>query len=238
MTMTHDLEREILLKLIHNPHLKFNELWAKNGESNTFAYHVNKLEREGYIEKDNEGGYGLTVEGKKMSAFIEGDTGLRADLPTPTVVLLVKNNDQWLCQKRLKEPFFGYWGFVSGKINFGQNIFECATRDLLEETGLHSKSWKLKCLEQVKTFEGDKLLFHHLLFTLITEDFTGELKDRTHKAEHKWMTLDQYAHLECFPSDILLNYIVPAEKPLLIEAERFMKDGKFSHIKLVSVNEF
>jgi ADP-ribose pyrophosphatase YjhB (NUDIX family) len=236
----HDLEKQIVLKLIHNPSLCFNELWAKQGESNTFAYHLNKLEKQGIVKKNEAGAYELSEEGKKLSAFIEGDTGSKADFPTFSVVLLVRDpsSDRWLCQKRLKEPFYGYWGFVSGKINFGQNLFECATRDLLEETGLHAAEWKLKALEQVKTFDGDKLLFHHYLFHLETDNSSGTLKEKTHKAEHEWLTLEEYKTRDTFPSEKFFDHIIPAEKPILLEAERYMENGKFKGMKTVSVTKF
>lgn len=230
----HDAERRILLKLIHAPSSGFNELWAKEGESNLFAYHLGKVVERGLVTKDGEK-YRLSEEGRRLSAFIEGDTGKQADFPTFSVVLLVKDGDNWLCQKRLKEPFYGYWGFVSGKINFGFNLFECATRDLLEETGLHASHWTLKCIEQVKTYENEKLLHHHYLFHMITEKSSGVLKQATHKAENTWMTLEEYKAKDTFPSEKFFQHIIPAERPILLEAERYMTDGKFSGMKTIRV---
>ncbi|RJQ19931.1 NUDIX domain-containing protein [Candidatus Woesearchaeota archaeon] len=237
MEITHETERKILLKLIHAPSLSFNELWSKDGESNTFAYHLGKLESNGLVAKNKDGLYQLTEEGRKLSAFIEGDTGKRAEFPNFSHVLLVQNGDKWLTQKRLKEPFFGYWGFVSGKINFGQNLFECATRDLLEEAGLHATEWTLRAIEQVKTYENGKLLHHHYLFHVSTDNVSGNLKEKTHKAEHAWLTLDEYRQKETFPSEKFFCHIIPSKRPLLIEAERYMENGKFTEYKTLSVKE-
>lgn len=238
MDIQHEVEKQIILKLIHNPILSFNELWAKQGESNNFAYHINKLEEKKLICKNEQGNYHLTEEGRKLSAFIEGDTGAKAEFPTLTVVALVKQNEKYLCQRRLKEPFYGYWGFVAGKINFGQNLFECATRDLLEEAGLHATEWKLKAIEQVKTFENSKILHHHYMFIVETTKATGTLKEKTHKAEHTWLTLEEYAKKERFPSDWFFTHIVNAEKPAMIEAERYMENGRFTGGKIVRVEKF
>ncbi|MFQ5621603.1 MAG: NUDIX hydrolase [Candidatus Nanoarchaeia archaeon] len=236
--MEHDIQKQIVLKLIHSPAMTFNELWGKDGESNKFAYHLKKLEEGGLVWKDGEH-YHLTSEGKKLSAFIEGDTGGRADFPTLTVILLVKQGAKYLCQRRLKEPFHGYWGFVSGKINFGLNVFECATRDLLEESGLHSDEWQMKALEQVKTYDENGLLHHHYLFIVQTEKITGELLEKTHKAEHEWLTVEEYkAKEERFPSEWFFDHILPAKKPMLLEAERFMEKGKFVGGKATRVDEF
>jgi len=224
MALEHDIQKQILLKLIHNPSMTFNELWGKEGESNKFAYHLKKMEEEGLVAK-GEDKYGLTTEGKKLSAFIEGDTGEKAAFPTLTVVALVEKEGKLLCQKRLKEPFFGYWGFISGKINFGQNIFECATRDLLEEAGLHAKEWEMKALEQVKTYDEKGLLHHHYLFFVRTTEVSVE---KTHKAENVWMTAEEYKKQSRFPNDGLFDHILPSKETLLMESERRMKDGKFT----------
>ncbi len=235
MDFEHEMQRKIILKLIHKPELSFNELWAKDGESNKFAYHVNKLEESGFINKNKKGSYKLTDEGRKLSAFIEGDTGTRAEFPNFSIVIMAKKGERYLFQKRLKEPFYGYWGFIAGKINFGQNMFECATRDLLEEAGLHAKEWKLKAIEQVKTFEAGKLLFHHYLFHVETSKVSGELKEKTHKAENAWLTLKEYSKRETFPSEKFFEYIFPAKRTIMLEAERYLVDGKFVDSKITKV---
>mgnify|MGYP001618767480 CR=1 FL=1 len=238
MGEVHECERQIMLKLIHAPQATFNELWAKQGESNTFAYHLHKLEEAGIVIKNADGAYHLTEKGRKDSAFIEGDTGARAEFPTLSVVMLVQDGDNWLCQRRLKQPFFGYWGFISGKINFGFNVFECATRDLEEETGLIATDWELKAIEQVKTFEDGRLLHHHFLFHVYTTKFSGVLKPATHKASNAWMTLDEYKSKETFPSEKFFEHIIPTKKPVMLEAERFMEAGKFVGMKTTRVVHF
>lgn len=237
--LDHAPQRAILLRLIHAPEMTFNELWAKEGASNKFAYHLHRLEEEELVHKNLNGRYCLTEEGRKLSAFVEGDTGNKAEFPTPTVIILAKQNGKYLCQKRLKEPFYGAWGFVSGKINFGYNLFECAQRNLLEESGLTANGWNLKAIEMVKTFEAGKLLHHHYLFYVETENPSGELKQRTHKAEHAWMTLEEYEQkANVFPRPGFKEHIIRGERPSLIETERFMENGRFANAKNTRVIEF
>lgn len=125
---------------------------------------------------------------------------------------------------------------MSGKINFRQNLFECATRDLLEEAGLHATECTLCAIEQVKTYENGKLL-HHYLFHISTNKVSGNLKEKTYKAEHAWLTLDEYHQKEIFPSEKFFIHIIPGKRPLLIEAERYMENGKFTEYKTLSVKE-
>ena len=234
--LEHETQRRIILKLIHNPEMGFNELWNKEGESNTFAYHMGKLEGQEYIEKADSK-YRLTQKGKRLSALVEGDTGQQAAFPTLTILLVVRNGEKYLCQRRLKEPFYGYWSYVSGKVNFGLNMFECASRDIEDETGLRAAEWKFKGIEQVKTFEKERLLFHHYIFVLEAKNISGELRAKTHKAEHAWLTLAEFHSKEGFPGHWCSEHIALAEHPVIVEGERYMEDGRFTGAKLVSVRK-
>ncbi|MEK6615779.1 MAG: hypothetical protein AABZ32_06675, partial [Bacteroidota bacterium] len=64
------------------------QLWAKQGPSNKFAYHLTVLEEDGLIIKDAKG-YSLTQEGKKRSAYLEGSTGEKAKFPIIAILIVV-----------------------------------------------------------------------------------------------------------------------------------------------------
>jgi ADP-ribose pyrophosphatase YjhB (NUDIX family) len=235
--LDHEVQRRIILKLIHNPKMGFNELWAKEGESNAFAYHLNKLEELGMVGK-TETTYHLTEEGRKLSAFIEGDTGGKAEMPTPTVIILVRQGNKILCQQRLKEPFYGYWGLPSGKINFGWNPQECAIRDLKEEAGLDAEDITLREIECTKTYDDGKLLHHHLMWTFEVTKFSGELKERTHKAVNKFLTQEEIEQQKRFPGDWSLRYFTRQGVLTVAEKERHMHKGEGGEIKIINKDEY
>ena len=235
--LDHETQRRIILKLIHNPSMSFNELWGKNGESNAFAYHLNKLEEQGLVQK-SDASYTLTAEGKKLSAFIEGDTGGKAEMPTPTVIILVREGNRILCQQRLKEPFYGYWGLPSGKINFGWNPKECAVRDLKEEAGLDAEEVELRDIEFTKSFDGEKLLHHHIMFTYEVTKFSGALKERTHKAVNRFLTLDEINNEKRFPGDWSKKYFDRAASLVIAEKERHMSNGEITGFKSSEREEY
>ncbi|MFH1064414.1 MAG: NUDIX domain-containing protein [Candidatus Woesearchaeota archaeon] len=235
MNIEHPIQKKILLDLIHKPSATFAELLGTERDSSKFSYHLTKLESDNMIRK-RDGKYSLSDEGRKESAFIEGDTGSKALFPTFANVLIVRDGDKILVQKRLKEPFYGYWGLISGKINFGFNIEECAKRDLEEETGLVAGKSRMMGINQAKTFEDGKLIFHHMMFYVRLDDLSGELKNTTHKGENEWVTVEEFMRRERFP-DPWLHNVLNTDKFIHFETERIMKDGKFIECKINNMNQ-
>jgi ADP-ribose pyrophosphatase YjhB (NUDIX family) len=221
----HNIQKEIILDLIHKPKAAFTELLKGRRNSNDFSYHLNAL-KENKLIILKEGFYSLSSEGKKLSAFIEGATGERAEFPTFSHVIIAWKGRKLLAQRRLKEPFYGVWGLISGKINFGLNIEECALRDITEESGLYAKAAKLIAVNQIKTNEEGKLAFHHIMFHVRLDGITGKLLEKTYKAENKWVTVEEFKQLNRFP-DPWLDYVIEAKKFLIVETEREIKDGIF-----------
>jgi len=234
--MDHEIRKTILLKLIHAPRVTYNAL-RENVESSKFAYHLKQLEDEGVIAKYDDG-YGLTAQGRKLSAFIEGDTGGKAEFPTPIVVILVRQGDKLLYQERKKEPFFGYYGPPSGKVNFGWNPKDCAIRDLKEETNLDAKHMQFRAVQYIKTIEDNKILHHHLLYVFETSEFTGELTTHTHKGHNLFLTLAEAKQCKRFPLDFMFTDTPPSTNFFVVESERYMKNGQFTDSKILSVQEF
>lgn len=230
--MNEDIRNNIILKLIHNPWARFSDLWDKDIESNTFTYHLKKLETEGLLEKCGEI-YKLTSKGKRHSAFVEGDTGERAAFPISTVIVIAKDGDKILSQKRLKEPFYGCHGFISGKVNFGFNILECAKRDFMEEAGLEG-DLEFKGMCMAKTFNDDELIFHHYIYYVLATNTKGKLIEKTHKAENFWVTIPDTKNLERFPDFDEVVKLVQKDKFFIRETERYQEKGKFVGFKLMS----
>lgn len=232
MEIEHEIQRNILLKLIHNPKLTFTELLGERRDSNNFAYHLNVLKNKNLVVQE-ENHYLLSSEGKQLSAFIEGDTGNKAVVPTFAHGLIARNGDKLLVQRRLKEPFYGYFGFVSGKINYGFNIEECAKRDLTEETGLVAKKAKIVAINQIKTYENNELKFHHIIFLVRLDEISGDIISKTHKAENYWMELREFTKKKRLP-DPWLDDVLHTDGLILLETERQMVNGEFTACKIIS----
>ena len=81
------------------------------------------------------------------------------------LVFLHGTDDQLLLIKRRKAPNFGCWSPVGGKLEMstGESPFECAIREVHEETTLALQASDLHCFGYIaeKAYEGD---MHWLMF--------------------------------------------------------------------------
>lgn len=218
---------KILSKLTYNSALAFNKLWNKEGESNRFAYHLKKLEQDGFIKK-TEKGYSLTRKGKEYVTYMEGKTGETWKFPViaVTTVIFNKKENNVLMLERAKEPFRGYWGLHGGRLKFSDYILECAKDSILEETGLICHV-ELKGLFSSKTFEEHELSYNHQLFVVKATQPKGTLLQKTSKGRNKWVPLLRLSKLKILPNIPLLVDIAKSRKFRWIEADRFQENDLF-----------
>lgn len=96
------------------------------------------------------------------------------DKPRPRVgvgVAVVKNN-MILLGRRKGAHGAGAWSFPGGHLEFGENVEECARRELVEETGL--KALSLRSGPWVNdVIDGDK---HYITLFVFVNAFEGNLQ--------------------------------------------------------------
>lgn len=139
-TIIHPMQTLILRELLFTPAARYTDLQLSSGlESDHFKFHLKRLVESGYVTK-NSTEYALTLEGKEYANKLDTDAGTIERQPKSAVILVVertaKDGKEYLIQERLKHPYFGFWGFPSGKVRWGESILTTAVRELHEETGL------------------------------------------------------------------------------------------------------
>jgi ADP-ribose pyrophosphatase YjhB (NUDIX family) len=181
MKQLHTIQRNILYKLLFTPKLRYTEVKPnKRIENNKFNFHLDQLIKLGYIQK-KENYYSLTNEGKEYTNRIDReDKVITHQAKLGTLVIPIKEHSdetEYLVYTRLKQPFYGCQGFMTGKIKYGETVKETAKRELFEETHLTGEP-KVISIRHYRVYEKDtnKLVEDKYFFICLVINPTGTLK--------------------------------------------------------------
>jgi 8-oxo-dGTP diphosphatase len=106
--------------------------------------------------------------------------------PRVGVGVIVWKNGQVLLGQRKGSHGAGKWGFVGGHLEFGETIETCASRELMEETGIKALSFQLGPWTS-DLIDEDK---HYVTLFVLVDQFEGEPRAlEPHRCE-KWEWFD------------------------------------------------
>ena len=196
----HKIQSDILCRLLFKQQAKFAEL--SNGEltNDHFTFHIKKLLELGMISKNASGAYELTSRGKEFANRF--DTELKQfekQAKLGVLVTCVRNEtgvDEYLVQKRLKQPFYGFYGFMSGKIGQGEMVAETAARELEEEAGLKAELTLVGVKHKMDYSKSHQLLEDKFFFVFRGENCAGKLVEKFEGGENIWMTEEKILSLD------------------------------------------
>lgn len=122
----HAAQTSILRELLFRPQAGYAELQKPTGlSSDHFNFHMSRLVELGLVQKLGRGTYKLTQSGKEYANKLDTDSNTIERQPKVSVALVVERqhngNTEYLCQQRLKNPYYGHWGRLGGKIRWGAN---------------------------------------------------------------------------------------------------------------------
>ena len=109
--------------------------------------------------------------------------------------------DQVLMMKRNKAPNLGLWVAPGGKIETDESPYECAVRELREETGLKAHELQLRGIVSIVM---PKLEQHCMQFLYAVTDFSGQLVADEREGELRWWSLDAVRLLP-MPADVSVS---------------------------------
>lgn len=194
----HPAQVAILRHLLFAPEAGFADMQkATDLTSDHFNFHVKKLVAEGYVEKTDTG-YRLSRKGKEYANRMDTDENEIEKQPKVSVVVTLERQNEsgereFLYQQRLKNPYFGFWGRLGGKMRWGESVIEAANRELMEETGLTAKfSYKLMYHKRDFDKASGRLLEDKIFLCVYATEFGGELIERFEGGFNKWMTRDEF----------------------------------------------
>jgi len=205
----HQIQNNILRNLLFREKLRFSELNNLNLSNDHFNFHLKRLIAKKLIEKDEKGFYSLTARGKEYANRLNTDlqkVKIERQAKTSCLVVCFKDTGRsrkFLMQQRLKHPYFGFYGFVSGKIRWGETIYEAASRELEEETGLKAKLELAGIEHKIDYSKDDKLLEDKYFYILKGTKLSGELQESFEGGRNIWFTEKEINRLPDLFGDII-----------------------------------
>lgn len=197
----HDAQTSILRELLFHPEAGFAELQKPTGlDSDYFKFHIGRLLELGYVSKTAEGKYRLTQKGKEHANKLDTDTNTIERQPKISVLIVGwrkregSDDMEYLVQQRLKNPYYGFWGRIGGKVRWGETVEEAALRELKEETGLGAKV-EYVCLYHKMDYrkDNDEMLEDKFFITVKASEFTGKFMENFEGGRNAWLTQEEIA---------------------------------------------
>ena len=207
----HPVQARILTALLFRPAARFSELNLTGLTNDHFSFHIRKLVEAGMVEK-NEDGYQLTAKGKEFANRLDTETAKVERQPKTTVLVIgARGGDgerEYLVQQRLKQPYYGYHGFISGKVRWGEKIGETVRRELTEESGLIGMPKLLGVEHKIDVKEG-VVLEDKYFYIYLVENPSGELLVDFEGGKNLWLTEAKIVKLDKLFGDMvdLLNFV-------------------------------
>jgi 8-oxo-dGTP diphosphatase len=118
-----------------------------------------------------------------------------------TLVYCLRDGDV-LLMKRRKEPNLGLWVAPGGKVEPGESPYECARRELYEETKLHAHRLLFRGLvSEVSPIPN----WQWLLFIYAVTEFHGELVADQREGDLQWWPLEHAPSLPIPQADAVFG---------------------------------
>jgi len=185
----------------------------KEMENNKFDFHLKKLIQMKFIRKNSDK-YFLTSKGKDYANRIDSDKkrlSLQAKITSWICAVKTNGDDkEYLIYTRLKNPFYGGQGFMTGKLQYGEKVIDGAKREFKEETNLRGEPQIVSIRHYlVKDKESQKLVEDKFMILCKVENPKGVLKgckegkyEWIKKGEFKKHVTNHFENFESFIRDI------------------------------------
>jgi 8-oxo-dGTP pyrophosphatase MutT (NUDIX family) len=203
----HPIQARILRTMLFREKSRFADLNTLKLPTDHFNFHLKQLLVLGLVGKSPDNKYCLTTKGKEFANRLDTDKiVLERQAKVAVVVCAIRQRGkirQYLVQQRLKQPSYGFYGFITGKIKWGETVDETAARELLEETGLKAKL-SLAGIEHKMDYPAKgKILEDKFFFIFRAENPKGILAENFEGGCNVWLTEREILKLPDIFDDVL-----------------------------------
>ncbi len=224
-TELHEIQRNILVALLINKSCHFSKLNSDKLPTDQFSFHIRELIKGNLITKLDDGSYQLTTEGKEFANRFDTDSKHVERQPKSGVVLLVTEGSKILVHQRLKHPYYGFHGFISGKIRFGESVAETAKRELAEESGLTGKVQLIGIEHKTDCDEAGTVLEDKFFYIFQVSETRGKLQEQFDQGKNIWVERDRVLKLPDLFNDIEQMLGLLDKKDISFFENRFKVSG-------------
>ncbi|MBI1777420.1 MAG: NUDIX hydrolase [Proteobacteria bacterium] len=111
--------------------------------------------------------------------------------PWVGIGVVVLRRSEVLLVQRGKPPRLGQWGLPGGAQHVGETVFEAASREVLEETGVEIEPKAIvTAIDSISRDEAGRVRYHYTLVEVVADWRAGEAAARDDAAAAKWVTVD------------------------------------------------
>ena len=226
----HEAQMKMLRQLLLSEEASFSQLQKSADLTSDHAtFHIKQLIQSGYIAKKlkSYGKYVLTRKGKEYANRMDTEEQVIEKQPKLSVVVVVENEKgEHLQQERLKQPYFGYWGHMTGKIRWGETMLEAGARELLEETGLTADLRIVGFYHKLDYDKQTNELLEDKYFCLIHgTNPQGELID-TEGQHNEWLSSEEFMKKEKQFGSVLDTIQMVREKNYVVREEKYQYEAE------------
>ncbi len=123
--------------------------------------------------------------------------------PIVGCLAVVRRGNKVLLAERSLPPGIGKWGFPGGMQELGETLFECAQRELIEETGIMAEPRSvLTAIESIRQDEKGKIMTHFTLVCVLLDWHQGEGEPLEDAQQVRWLTPAEAEALDTFPDAV------------------------------------
>ena len=215
--ISHHVQRQILRLLGRHEQARFTDIKPPKLENNAFQYHLHQLQAAKLVQKNEDGTYELTPDGKQEFIISHLSKTELHEQAHAIFLCALQNGDTWLVATRKVQPEIGLTGFIHGEPIGTEPIVNTAKRRFYDKTGL-AADFTVKGAGYIRIFkDGNLSSFVHATL-LFADSYSGNLKDESHSAVNQWVDKEELKEMDVIPSMPLLFSVLGGTAPPFFDA--------------------